>query len=38
MDCIGGRSARRSAFGAGWARPVTGWLGRSRPSLPRCAG
>src|SRR5262245_15678930 len=35
---IGGRSERRLAFGAVSARGVTRWMGRSRPSLPRCAG
>jgi len=32
---IGGRSARRLTFGAGWGREVTRWMGHSRP---RCAG
>jgi len=31
-------SVRRLAFGASSARTVTRWMGRSRPSLPRCAG
>src|SRR6516225_10013702 len=35
---IGGRSVRRLAFGAAQARAVTRSMGRSRPSLQRCAG
>jgi hypothetical protein len=33
----GGHSARRLAFGTGWARAETRWM-HSRPSLARCAG
>jgi len=35
---IGGRSARRLAFGAVSARAVRRSMGRSRPNLQRCAG
>jgi len=35
---IGGRSVRRLAFDAASARAVTRSMGRSRPSLQRCAG
>ena len=35
---IGGRSVRRLASGTASARAVTRSMGRSRPSLQRCAG
>ena len=35
---FGGRSVRLLAFGVGSGLSVPRWMGRSRPSLPRCAG